>query len=434
MIIGAGIYTLPAGVAEKLGPRAWIAYVVCAVAVGLVLFCFAFSGSRVTTSGGPYVYVRMAFGEFPSFLAGVLLWVSAVLATAAVATIFADMMGKMLPLAATVPGRIIVLGALYLIAMIINVLGVGLGAGTVIGLAIAKVLPLVGLVLLAGILWVAGSLAPAGGPEPAGVAEKPLDLGAVGRAALVLVFAFGGAETALAPSGEIRRPSITVPLAIGIALGIVTVLYLSLQVVAQGVLGDALGQDPSVKAAPLAAVAERLVGPAGMAVLTVAALVSTAGYVLGDMLASPRMLYALSSDGYLPRFLGLLNLRFATPATAIFIHGTIALILAVSGTFEKLAILNNVAFLSVYMACCLGALVLARRDTARARGPQAGDTNAPPFKLPLGPFIPILASAIILLLLVQAEWQEFAAIGAAVIIAGVGYAFRRRTASSVSTK
>lgn len=418
-----------------MGARAWIAYVVCAVAMGLVLLCFAFAGSRVTTTGGPYVYVKLAFGAFPAFLAGILLWVATVLSSAAVATVFAGTLGAMVPAVNTGTGRVVALLLLYSIAVAVNARGVGFGARTVTGLALAKVLPLLGLVLLAGVLWLTGHLPPAVVPAPpAAAAEQPLQAGAVGRTSLILIFAFFGAEVALAPSGEVRRPALTVPLAIGIALGIVTILYLALQAVAQGVLGNALAQDPAVRAAPLAAVGNRLIGSVGMDVLTAAALVSTAGYVIGDTLASPRLLYALADDGYLPGILSRLHVRHATPVIAIWVHGGTAAFLALSGTFATLVILNNVANLALYLACCLGALVLVRRDAVHARSLPSGAPAPAPFRLPLGPLVPLLACGIVIWLLAQAAWSEFKAVAVAVAVATVAYAFRRRTASSVSIK
>ena len=173
---------------------------------------------------------------------------------------------------------------------------------TVVGLTLAKLLPLVTLVVIAGVMLLLGRLAPAvvvGAAAHVGVAH-PFTASAVGRTSLVLVFAFLGAEVALAPSGEVRQPARTVPLAIGIALGVVTLLYLALQGTAQAVLGSALGQDPTIQAAPLVAVGTRLVGSVGTLIITAGALVSTAGYVLGDALASPRVLYALAVDGHFP--------------------------------------------------------------------------------------------------------------------------------------
>lgn len=434
MTVGAGIFALPGKAAEQLGAQAWIAYVVCAIAMTSVLLCFAVAGSLIRTSGGPYMYVQVAFGAFPAFLAGVLLWVGAVVSSAAVAVVFADMLGAILPAAATPMGRVVVLLLIYAIAVGINIRGVRGGARTVTGFTLAKLLPLVGLVLIAGIMFALGKVAPAGAPSlPSGnaanaTAGSALTVTTIGRTALVLIFAFLGAEVALAPSGEVERPARTVPVAIMIALTVVTLLYLGLQGTAQAVLGPALAQDATINVAPIAAVGTRLFGPFGATVLTVAALVSTSGYVLGDVLASPRILYALATDGYLPRPFARLHRAYDTPAISIAVHGLLAALLAMTGTFASLAILNNVAILVLYLVCCLAALVLLRRYATRPRTGAEG-AGQRPFTPPLGPLVPLMACGVVIWLLAQAAPQEYAAVGAALVIATPAYLLKRRAAA-----
>ena len=83
--VGGGIFRLPTDVAAALGPAAPVAYLVCAVAMGLIVLGFAEAGSRVALTGGPYAYVEIAFGPFAGFLCGVLLWMIGSMAVAAVA-------------------------------------------------------------------------------------------------------------------------------------------------------------------------------------------------------------------------------------------------------------------------------------------------------------------------------------------------------------
>src|SRR5256885_12697660 len=102
--VGAAIFVLPAHVAGNLGAAAPLAYLVCAVATALVALCIAEAGSRVARSGGPYAYVETAFGPYAGFLCGVLLWLGITLAMGAVATVFADAVGELMPgLGGTLP-------------------------------------------------------------------------------------------------------------------------------------------------------------------------------------------------------------------------------------------------------------------------------------------------------------------------------------------
>src|SRR5437868_5632173 len=95
--IGAGIFRLPASVAASLGAAAPAAYLVCAIAMGLIVLCFAEAGSRVAMTGGPYAYVEVAFGPLVGFSSGVLLWAGMTAALAAVTSFFADSVAALIP-------------------------------------------------------------------------------------------------------------------------------------------------------------------------------------------------------------------------------------------------------------------------------------------------------------------------------------------------
>src|SRR5213595_3449067 len=95
--IGAGIFVIPATVARGLGPAAPLAFVCCAVAMVLFVTCFAIAGSRVSLTGGLYAYVEVAFGRYVGFLAGVLYFLTAVLAVAGVVNVLADSLTSILP-------------------------------------------------------------------------------------------------------------------------------------------------------------------------------------------------------------------------------------------------------------------------------------------------------------------------------------------------
>src|SRR6266567_5825929 len=95
--VGAGIFALPAAVALQLGAAAPLAYIICALAMCLFVTSFAIAGSRVSLTGGLYAYVEVAFGPYVGFLAGVLLWLTNVLAVAGVASAVAAAVGVIAP-------------------------------------------------------------------------------------------------------------------------------------------------------------------------------------------------------------------------------------------------------------------------------------------------------------------------------------------------
>src|SRR5439155_4436369 len=218
----------------------------------------------------------------------------------------------------------------------------------------------------------------------------------IGRTAIVLIFAFVGLEVALVPSGEIADPARTVPRALLLALAITTTLYLLVQGVAQGLLGPSMS---TYAAAPLAEAASRVLGATGRLLVLGGATVSMFGYVSGDMLGSPRALFAFARDGVFPAPLARVHPSYRTPYVAIVSHAAIVATLAISSSFTQLAVLANVAALSLYLMCVAASFELQRRDV------RAGGT---PFTVPGGPAIPILAAAFILWVLSQATWKELA--------------------------
>jgi basic amino acid/polyamine antiporter, APA family len=411
LTVGGGIFRLPAAAAEALGATAPIAYVVCAIAMGLIVLCFAEAGSRVALTGGLYAYVEVAFGPFVGFLTGVLLWAGISVATAAVSSFFADALGALIPSIATGAARNVVLSVILILLASLNIAGIRGASRFVSVMTVAKLLPLL-LLLVVGAAAIKGAnlvwtTSPAAGD--------------VARASTVVIFAFLGVESALVPSGEVRDPSRTVPRAIFIAMIGVTVLYLAVQIVAQGILGASLAGQKT----PLAEAAAVVMGQSGRLLILVGSAVSMFGYLSGMILSAPRMLFAFARDGFFPSPLARVHDRYRTPYIAIAMQTVLVIGLAVSGSFEKLGILAVGTILLVYAACCVAVLVL------RQRGVQQSGT---PFRAPFAGSIPILALAVIVWLLKSLkadEWKAmFVVIGVAVVVYGASLPSRRAAADA----
>lgn len=394
-LIGAGIFVLPAVVAARVGGAAPVIYVICAIAMAMIVLCFADAGSRVSLSGGTYAYAEVAFGPYIGFVVAMSLWLgSNVLASAAVANVFVDTLAQISPRLGLPIMRAGVLVFIYAVLAAINVRGVKIGSTVVQTVAAAKLLPLLILVGV-GIFAINAKNLTWPGMPPAGE---------LARTSVILFFAFLGIESALTPSGEVREPARTVPRAIFAALILVTLIYMGLQIVAQGVLGAELATNTK---APLAETARRVLGSGGQMLVILGAAVSTFGYVAGDMLAAPRGVYALGRDRLLPAVIGSVHPRYRTPHVAIVMHAALCLGFALSGSFEKLAVLSVLATLIVYLICCLASIQLRRRDVR--------DEGAVPFNLRGGPVIPLIACAIVLFLMTASTKEEVLAMAAMLI-------------------
>jgi basic amino acid/polyamine antiporter, APA family len=354
-VVGAGIFVLPATLAHQVGAAAPLVYLACAAAMGGVALCFAAAGSRVPTSGGPAGYVEAAFGPLAGFVVGVLIWLGAVLAAAGIAAAIADNVARILPSVAHGPGRNAFIVALIGMLAVINIAGVKPGVRLVGIMTAAKLAPL--LILLAvGAAYIQ--------PAHFAIGQGVHPATGFGRAMILALFAFQGMETALSLSGEVRQPARNVPLGLLGAMGAVTVLYIALQLVAQGVLGPALGGS----AAPLADAAARI-SPALGQLLLAGAAISMLGYLASDALSAPRLLYTFARKGLLPRWLAQVSSVTHAPFAAILFHASLAVVLALSGSFAELATLSSLTTVVVYMAGCVAAVTLQHRQVAEAGPP-----------------------------------------------------------------
>jgi APA family basic amino acid/polyamine antiporter len=353
MIVGAGIFTTPAALAQALGGWAPLAILGCALAVGAVAICCAEGGSRIPTSGGIYGYVEVAYGPLAGFLCGMLLLVGDVLACGGVAAALGTVIATLAPAAWATALRVAaIIGVLGAMAWI-NARGVRRGGQFVTGATLVKLLPLL-VFVIAGVGAIHGrnlTLAPVGSP-------------AVGHAVLLSLFTFMGMEGALVVSGEVIAPNRTIPRALLLAIGAATALYIGIQLVAQGILGGALATSPT----PLADAMARI-GPGLRLTLLVGAALSMFGWLGADVLASPRILFAIARDGRLPAVLGRLNPTTHTPNIAILTYVAAAMLLALTGTFAELAVLSALASAVLYAYVCLAAWRLRERGTALAGAP-----------------------------------------------------------------
>jgi amino acid transporter len=141
------------------------------------------------------------------------------------------------------------------------------------------------------------------------------------------------------------------------------------------------------------------------------------GYIVGDVLAAPRILFALGRDRILPSSLAAIHSVHKTPHVAIAVYSAICLLLAVTSTFETLLVLAVLSALIVYFVCCLAAIVLQQKDV-RMEG-------AEPLVLPGGPVIPLIAAAIIVWLTTSSTQKEFISIGIMLIVEVVLYMLLR---------
>jgi APA family basic amino acid/polyamine antiporter len=401
LTIGASIYVLPGTLAATTGPAAPLVFILGGLVFVPVALCFSAAGSRVSATGGPYAYVRAAFGAFPGFVIAAVFWISNAAGGASIAAALLDQVALLFPALAQPVTRCALVAVAYSLLSVLNARGIRAGTIAIVLLACAKVLPLA-LVATFGAWYVRTENLHA---------PTTLNWSTIGSSMVIVIFAYSGLENALSPSGEIRNPSSVVPRATLAAVAIIVALYVGLQFVAQGVLGRTLADHP----APLAAVAD-VVLPGSYRAMLVAASISMFGILQGDLLGSSRLVYALARDGYLPPLLARVSESRRVPVAAVVTHATAVVLLTLCGTFKSLALMSGGAFCLVYFGCCAAAWQLQRRGTRE---------HGTPFVLPAGPFIPLIACAALILVVTTIERSEWLAIGYALLAVSILYTIAR---------
>ena len=387
IIIGSGIFVLPAIVASYLGASSIIAYLFCGLLMATIMLCIA--GSKVTNTGGPYTYIETAFGDYAGFVGGFFAVGSNLFADAAVSNALVNVIASAYPIFENGLPRFIFLFILFYGLVYINVIGLKQGIGLVKFNTIIKLIP---LLLLIAIGFKDVSL------SNLYFQELP-SFKTLGETSLILFFAFQGCETGIIVGGEVVNPKRTIPKAILISITTVMVVYILIQTVAQGVLGDTL---PNFTAAPLAETAKVVFGNFGYLLLIIGAVVSMFGYMSGTILNSPRIVYALARDKVIPiTALSRIHKSFATPHIAIIVYATIGFILAISGSFEQLAVIASSSMLILYLGVALSVMKLRKSDIDHKGS----------FKIPGGWTVPIIAIAIIIYFLSSLSVNEIIGTG-----------------------
>ncbi len=400
-IVGTGIFVIPAIIAATLGASAIVAYLVCGAAIFLIGLCFAEVGSKTSTSGGTYAYIENAFGPYAGFLANNLFWFgSSMISDAATANALADTLKHFFPALGNNVFRALFFVLLFGGLALLNIRSVKNGVRFIEFATFAKLIPLVVFVIAGATFVSAENLKWTSNPS----------LTNVGAASLLLIFAFLGIEGPVTNGGEIKNAKRTLPLAIFLGISCVLILYISIQLVTQGVLGSTLAQQES----PVAAAAGIIFGKAGITLMIIAIAISMLGSLGGEILSIPRVLYAGARNGIMPKFFASVHPRFFTPHISVAVYAGLGLLFAITGGFAELAIISSSATLIIYLGVILATIKL------RKAGPQVTEKT---FQIPGGIIVPLLAIGVIVWLLSNLTRPQFIGLIVFIFVCSVIYFF-----------
>lgn len=383
-IIGSGIFLLPNKAYSLVGAGSIFVILFDMILVLSIALCFAEAGGMFKKNGGPYVYAKEAFGEFVGFEVGFMKWAIAIIAWAAMASAFVQALGRIFPTAQDPFIRDIIIVVMIVGLGIINILGVNLSKLLNNIITTGKLIPLF-LFVAVGIFYLnKGNFTPL---FPTG-SNGEVNFAA---ASLLMFYAFTGFESIAVAAEDMENPEKNIPIATILVMLIVSIIYILILVVSIGVLGPEL----ATSSAPLADAAGKILGRSGVALISAGTLISIGGINIAASFVTPRSGVALAEDGILPKKIAETG-RFGTPTYAILITVILAIIIALSGSFSKLAAISVISRFVQYLPTCLAIPVL------RKRRPDLKRT----FKVPFGPIIPIFAIIVSCWLLYNSDLEK----------------------------
>jgi amino acid transporter len=358
-VIGSGVFGLPSSLAGLAGAWSPVPVLIAGVGIFVIVLCFAEVGSRFEEPGGPYLYAREAFGPAIGFQIGWLHIWARIFSAAAVLNVLSGYFAPLVPWAGTPTGRASIMIVVMLLVTAVNVIGVRQASWTVNTFTVAKLLPL-GVLILFGLFQFDKSVA----------ATQTVTEPKWTEAVLLLMFGYGGFESAIVASSESRNPRKDTAFALIAAMLMITVIYCLVQIAVIGVLPHA-----AASKAPIAESFRELFGPIGLTFGSIAVIISVYGWLTGFSLMTPRIIYAMATRHELPEVFGRVHPAFRTPHVSIVLNSAIALALGVASNFAQLATFSAIVRLIYYVATCAALIALRKKfgvpESFRAPGGPA---------------------------------------------------------------
>lgn len=391
-VIGSGIFGLPSKAFKEVGVYSIAAFLVCAIAVFIIILCFAEVSSRFDKTGGPYLYALSSFGPLPAFLTGWLLLLTRFITFAALINLLVTYLSVFSDWFNLSSSRVITIVLLTLFLAYINHIGVKNSTRVNNFLTIAKLLPLL-LFIVVGFFFIKG--------ENYQVNQVP-DFGSFSSTVLLLVFAFGGFESVLVNSGEVKDPQKNLPFALLLAALIITCIYMLVQIVSIGILPSLASTDK-----PLAEASQIFMGKSGAVVIALGAMFSVTGTLNAIMLVGSRLPFAFSEENQFPKLFSFIHPKYKTPTWSLLLFMAVTIIISLSYSFLSAASISAITRVMIYAIVCITLIILRKKRPA--------DTGF--FKIKYGNIIAILGVLLAIWLLSSAKLNELRDVAIAI---GIG--------------
>ena len=349
------------------------------------------------------MYAKEAFGDFIGYEVGVMKWVIGMIAWATLSVAFATALAKVWPAAADPTMTKIITTSLILVLGGINLVGVDKTKNLSNIITVGKLVPIIVFVAV-GVFFIKGSNFAVTTVSSATASNN------FGAAAILIFYAFLGFENIGVAAEDMANPERDIPIAILVTILACSAVYMLLQAVCIGVLGGSLAGNT----APMVDAAAVFMGSFGKYLILAGMLTSIFGINIAESFIAPRSAVALADDGLMPKIIAKTD-KNGTPYVAIIVTMAITILIAVSGSFTKLAAISVVSRIVQYVPTCLAVIML------RKKKPELKTT----FRVPFGPVIPIFSTLVCLWLLSRATTSELVwGLGALIVCAPLYFVVR----------
>jgi len=303
-IIGSGIFIVTGIVAGIAGPAMIISVLIAGIIALFSALSVAELSAYLPEEGGTYAFARVLISPFAGFIAGWIWIFSNIFVGAAVSLGFAHYFVTLFP---AVPVKII---AVIICIIFLTINYIGLKESTLLNnlLVTLKVLILLFFIAFGLGFFTSSHFIP---PAPSGTT------GILAGAALIF-FAYTGFARVTILAEEVKDPEKTIPRSIYLALGISTLLYVLVSLVAVGLIGT---PDLALSGSPLADAIRVTGSPTAVMVISLGAMIATASVLLTTIMGISRIVFAMARNNDLPAILSKISPRFSTPHYAIWITG-----------------------------------------------------------------------------------------------------------------
>ncbi|MEO6583960.1 MAG: APC family permease, partial [Ferruginibacter sp.] len=344
-IIGAGIFGLPSKVFQLTGVYSILAFFICAAIVLIFILCFAEVGSRFDKTGGPYLYTLTAFGRFPAFMVGWLLFLSRIFNYATLINLLVTYMSIFYASLLQTFIRAFIILFITGFLTYINHIGVKSISRVSNFLTVGKLIPLA-IFIIVGFFFLDTTLF---------TAKEIPAVPSLSSAVLLLIFAFGGFESVMVNAGEIKNPSKTFPFALITATIVVAVFYILIQIICIGTLPSL-----STSEKPIADAAIGFIGPWGGKLIVIGAFISILGTLNILMFSGSRLPFAFSKEEQFPKLFAYVDPKFKTPTSSLMLMAVVAAIVSIAWSFLTALTVAVIIRVTVYLFVC-GSLIMLRK-------------------------------------------------------------------------